>query len=301
VAVIEAIIQADARQLPIADESVQCTVTSPPYFGLRDYGNSNQIGLEQTPNEYVESLLVVASELWRVLKPDGTFWLNLGDSYARNGGTQGGGNRELMHLEGVQQRMQRIPEGSGLKEKDLIGVPWRVAFALQAAGWYLRSDIIWAKPNPMPESVTDRPTRSHEYIFLLTKSKRYYYDHEAIKEPANIDNFRDSSCSRRGNKTPDTGFKNGRHYETRNKRSVWNVTPKAYSGAHYATFPSELIKPCILAGSRPGDLILDPFAGSGTTAMVAKQNARQFIAVDLGYQDHQVKRVGSVESLSFCL
>jgi site-specific DNA-methyltransferase (adenine-specific) len=240
--------------------SVQTCITSPPYWGLRDYGEDDQIGLEQTPAEYVEELCKVFDEVWRVLADDGTLWLNLGDSYAamrdskatpdslRNGdGTRVGtaANRNPANL-----------REAGLKHKDLVGIPWRVAFALQERGWYLRQDIIWAKPNPMPESVTDRCTKSHEFMFLLTKQPKYFFDNAAIKE---------------------TTAKN----ELRNKRDVWTVTTSRFKGAHFATYPPELIEPCILAGSRKGDWVLDPFSGSGTTGVVALANGRNYVGCEL--------------------
>lgn len=235
----------------IEPKSVQMCVTSPPYFGLRNYGVEGQIGLEQTPEEYIAAMVEVFRCVRDVLADDGTLWLNLGDSYG--------------------------------KGKQLLGIPWRVALALQADGWVLRQDIIWHKTNPMPESVRDRCTKAHEYVFLLSKSERYFFDSEAIKEPADPANHRDSRGIRR---TPDgqsdhSGFKNGRHYETRNKRDVWSVPVKPYKGAHFATFPPALIEPCILAGSRPGDIVLDPFMGSGTTAQVVLQHGRRAIGCEL--------------------
>lgn len=272
------------RSLP--DEVVQCVVTSPPYWGLRDYGVGGQIGLEKTPEEYVQKLVEVFREVRRVLRKDGTLWLNLGDSYAGSG--RGGNNPEYWpkhkmfgkegYADGILGRPCSVPEG--LKQKDLVGIPWHVAFALQAEGWYLRSDIIWAKPNPMPESVTDRPTKSHEYIFLLTKSPRYYYDAEAIKERGTIPAgtlAAKGSGEREGNRRPPEY----KEYDgTRNKRSVWTITTKPYSEAHFATFPPELPELCIKAGTKPGDVVLDPFLGSGTTAEVARKLGR----VGLGFE-----------------
>ena len=236
------------RTMP--DASVHTCVTSPPYFGLRDYRHEGQIGTEPTPDEFVAALVAVFREVRRVLRDDGTLWLNLGDSYA------GAGYSNHRNTGGAQRSdggKQKHLNGSGLKNKNLIGIPWRVAFALQADGWYLRQDIIWHKPNPMPESVRDRCTKAHEYVFLLSKSERYFFDSEAIKEPADPANHRDSRGIRR---TPDgqsdhSGFKNGRHYETRNKRDVWSIPVKPYKGAHFATFPPDLIRPCILAGCHP--------------------------------------------------
>lgn len=246
------------RRLP--EKSVQVVVTSPPYWGLRDYGAEGQIGLEQSPDAYVEELCQVFDEVWRVLKDDGTVWLNLGDSYAsmrdskvtpdslRNGdGTK--------VAQGAANRNPKVLKEAGLKHKDLVGIPWRVAFALQARGWYLRSDIIWSKPNPMPESVRDRPTKSHEHIFLLTKNYKYYYDSEAIKEEA-VDGLK-------------------------NKRDVWPIQTKPFKGAHFAVYPPELVEPCVLAGSRIGDIVLDPFSGSGTTGVVAINNGRTYIGLEL--------------------
>lgn len=304
------------RTLP--DESVQSCVTSPPYWGLRNYGVAGQLGSEKTPSEYISKIVSGFQEVRRVLKDDGTLWLNLGDSYARNGGTAGGGNRELMHMEGTQCRMTSIPKKSGLKEKDLIGIPWLAAFALRTEGWYLRSDIIWSKPNCMPESVTDRPTRSHEYLFLLSKNKKYYYDSSAIAEPCsesflndprhktgstdkNMKNgYAESKAQnpksvhrlfdkQRGHSRKHDGF-NGRWDKMerseqcsgmRNKRDVWTVAPACYPDAHFATFPPDLIRPCILAGSRGGDTILDPFFGSGTTGQVSLELGRKCIGIEL--------------------
>jgi site-specific DNA-methyltransferase (adenine-specific) len=284
---------------------VQCVVTSPPYFGLRDYGNAGQIGLEKTPDEYVSALCAVFDEVWRVLKKDGTLWLNLGDTYATGAGAvgraPGGGDQGERFIRAgminTQPNRMKLP---GLKSKDLIGIPWRVAFALQAAGWYLRSDIIWAKPNPMPESVQDRPTRSHEYIFLLTKQERYYYDAKAIAEKSvtpgdrRFERTDTTQLSGRGGdeSRKSTGNPTG---DTRNKRDVWTIGTQPFAEAHYATFPPELIEPCILAGSRPGDFVLDPFAGSGTTAMVAEQWGRRGISIDLGYHQLQGKRMRNLQ------
>ena len=259
--------------------SVNCCVTSPPYFGLRDYGNDEQIGLEETPEAFVESLVNVFREVKRVLADDGTLWLNLGDSYAGSGrgpaGNLGSKNNER-HMEDKHSCL--TPKG--LKPKDLIGIPWRVALALQADGWYLRQDIIWSKPNPMPESVTDRCTKAHEYIFLLSKSPKYFYDADAISEPAIYagDDRGSRTDSRRGTECNSMSGKTG---ETRNKRSVWEVTTKPYSGAHFATFPPDLIKPCILAGCPAGGTVLDPFGGSGTTGMVALELGRSAELIEL--------------------
>lgn len=238
------------------DGSVNCCVTSPPYWGLRDYGADHQIGLEDDPKKFVEELVGVFREVRRVLRDDGVLWLNLGDSYAGNNsrasqnGRAGFGNPR----EGVFART-----GEGLKTKDLVGIPWEVALALRNDGWYLRQDIIWHKPNPLPESVKDRCTKAHEYIFLLSKSQTYYFDYEAIREPAIG--------------ATDDGLKN--------KRSVWTVPVRPYKGSHFATFPPELIRPCILAGSPKGGVVLDPFGGSGTTVAVAIEEGRRGVGVEL--------------------
>jgi DNA modification methylase len=243
------ILSGDCRDIlhTLPAQSVHCVVTSPPYFGLRDYGTVGQLGLEETPAEYVAALVEVFREVRRVLRPDGTCWLNLGDSYAANRSYQVTPTK-YKSLDFGKSNANKVPEG--LKPKDLIGIPWRVAFALQEDGWYLRSDIIWAKPNPMPESVTDRPTKSHEYIFLLTKSERYFYDHLAIKEKSTGREI----FGNMGKKVVinsdrnDQTSQNLEISETRNKRTVWTVATKPYSGAHFATFPEKLVEPCILAG-----------------------------------------------------
>lgn len=259
-----------------------CCVTSPPYFGLRDYGVDGQIGLESTPEMFVLRLVEVFREVRRVLRDDGTLWLNLGDSYA----TGTNAERQQSKNPGVgancfeaQNSVPRVGTPIGLKTKDLIGIPWRVAFALQADGWYLRQDIIWHKPNPMPESVRDRCTKSHEYIFLLSKSQRYFYDCDAIKEAAAYaGQMRGGSKNRYEQNSAGMDCK---IYNTRNKRSVWSVQPKPYKGAHFATFPPALIEPCILAGSRIGGVVLDPFNGSGTAGEVSVLNRRNYVGIDL--------------------
>ena len=273
--------------------SVQTCITSPPYFGLRDYGHEEQIGLEQTPNDYVAELVTVLGLVREVLTDDGTLWLNLGDSYAsyRDGKatpdtTRGDSNGTLVSKGSAKNRMASTFAGTSIKHKDLIGIPWRVAFALQADGWYLRQDIIWAKPNPMPESVTDRCTKSHEYLFLLSKSPRYYYDHEAIKEPS-VDgdhprNKVDPYDSSGGSLAPHAGFRKVNGYgNTRNRRDVWTIPTKPFKGAHFAVMPEALVEPCILASSKPGDTVLDPFAGTGTVGVVAKRHVRNFIGCEL--------------------
>jgi DNA modification methylase len=279
------------RTLPA--ESVQTCITSPPYFGLRDYGCDGQIGLETTPDSFVASLVDVFAEVHRVLKKDGTLWLNIGDSYNGAASNRTGQNG---YKDGRTNRDKRFSTGGidGLKPKDLIGIPWRVAFALQSYGWYLRQDIIWHKPNPMPESVTDRCTKAHEYIFLLSKSDRYFYDNEAIKEPVSDTSLKRAeygwNCDRPSTKNASMGG-TGIHTEKmgtrfvnpsgRNKRSVWTVNTKPYKGAHFAVYPTELIRPCVLAGSRPGDVVLDPFNGSGTTGFVSMEERRKYIGIDI--------------------
>jgi DNA modification methylase len=287
----------------LPDQSVNTCVTSPPYWGLRDYGVDGQIGLEETPEAYVSRLVEVFREVRRVLRDDGTLWLNLGDSYASNSHTQstpkayggrfgeaGGSGRSVVETERITVRR---PDGwtTGLKPKDLVGIPWRVAFALQADGYYLRQDIIWHKPNPMPESVRDRCTKAHEYLFLLSKSPRYYYDKDAIREP-----YAETSAGRYkyafgggpaavvtnnpavGGAVPHTTQPNP---EGRNKRDVWTVTTKSYPEAHFATFPPDLIRPCVRAGCPAGGLVLDPFAGAGTTGLVALEEGRDFLGIEL--------------------
>jgi DNA modification methylase len=350
------LIRGDARRIPLRDQCVQCVVTSPPYWGLRDYGLESSVwggesecehewgdaiqvnatnhtdkrrwnhtrngrdeeqpiekrvawlrtivdqgnvcvrcgswrgklGLEPTPELYVEHLVAVFREIHRVLKADGTVWLNLGDSYANTGGMTGGTGSK----DGGAARVARMftggyrPLSEGLKQKDLCGIPWRVAFALQADGWYLRSDIIWHKPNPMPESVTDRPTKSHEYLFLLSKQERYVYDAAAIAEPAEFG----FSPPVRGDFAASVGGQHASHTVkrgdggTRNARSVWTIPTQATPLAHFATFPEALVEPCVLAGSRFGDLVLDPFCGTGTVMAVAERLGRRAVGVDLTYQ-----------------
>lgn len=365
------------KELP--DQSVHCCVTSPPYWGLRDYGTASwdggdsncdhqgkpvatkaninrncgtgndvknaeareffkeicgkcgakridsQIGLEQTPEEYVAQMVQVFKEVWRVLRDDGTLWLNLGDSYA----TISGGMEQLRKLAadtpnygaikysdgyaGVKQSGKKTSQKlSGLKHKDLVGIPWRVAFALQAEGWYLRQDIIWHKPNPMPESVTDRCTKAHEYIFLLSKSAKYYFDHEAIKEPSTsfnanahsesdkIKNINGSMSEREVTRTTEglnLKTQAEKTKETRNRRSVWTVSTRPFKGAHFATFPPQLIEPCILAGCPLDGTILDPFFGAGTTGLVAQQHGRKWIGCELNpvYAEMAAKRIKDAE------
>ena len=279
-------------------------VTSPPYYGLRDYGGEeNQIGQEQSPEEYIETMVDVFRSVRDVLTDDGTLWLNIGDSYYNYRPGKG----QSYPKQSVSKTKQDLPDKcnkrsnklEGLKEKDLIGIPWMLAFALRADGWYLRQDIIWHKPNPMPESVKDRCTKSHEYIFLLSKSKYYHYDNEAIKEPVKQDwGTRNRTNGKYHNPgtglQPHTGLT--KSYTKRNKRSVWSVNKKPYKGAHFATYPPELIRPCILAGSERGDIILDPFLGSGTTAMVAKDLGRSYIGCELNedYASLQSARISTI-------
>jgi DNA modification methylase len=243
----------------LPDCSVNCCITSPPYYGLRDYGVDGQIGLEETPEEYVQKLVAVFREVRRVLKDDGTLWLNLGDTYAASRSYQVTDNK---HKDVGNKIGHSVPPG--LKQKDLIGIPWMVAFALRADGWYLRQDIIWHKPNPMPESVKDRCTKAHEYVFLLSKKQRYYFDADAIAE--------DTVCGNSGCKL---------HTEKRNKRSVWTVNTAPCKEAHFATFPKKLIEPMILAGCPKGGVVLDPFIGSGTTGMVSVSLQRKYIGIEL--------------------
>jgi DNA modification methylase len=313
----------------LPDESVQCVVTSPPYWGLRDYGVAGQFGLERTPEQYVARMVALFDEVLGVLRTDGTLWLNMGDGYANDGkwgGSSSGKHVTALHGQTGIGRGKRL---TGLKAKDLIGIPWRLALALQAAGWWLRSDIIWAKPNPMPESVTDRPTKSHEYIFLLSKSEEYYYDAAAIAEQSITSDPRQPYGSegawqldgrpveqRKGGKVRGRPNFDGRRgslpkavvpgqplqhdrcgdndFGLRNARTVWEIATQPYPEAHFATFPEELARRCILAGSRPGDTVLDPFGGSGTVAQVATGNGRPSIYIDLNptYVQLAEQRIG---------
>lgn len=305
---------AKLRELP--DGCVHCVVTSPPYWGLRDYGVAGQLGLEATPQEYVDRMVVVFREVRRVLRADGTLWLNMGDSYAGSGkGRQDGGrhhinpshkqasNRGSVH--GVIANLHGRQECGGIKPKDLVGMPWRLAFALQADGWWLRSDIIWSKSNPMPESVSDRPTKAHEYVFLMAKCGRYHFDAEAVKErAAGTANPRNSGWASGpgkhttiahakaklsiGDNPKDRRKYNGSYDSAiraivtdRNIRSVWTFASQAFPEAHFATFPEKLVEPCILAGCPGGGLVLDPFMGSGTVALVALKAGRRFIGIEL--------------------
>ncbi len=320
------------RALP--DECVHCCVTSPPYWGLRDYGVAGQIGLEKTPEEYTARLVAVFEEVRRILRKDGTLWLNLGDCYSsyfsKRSSWDPSGTKQQSNNGSLAAPSREV---RGLKPKNLVGIPWRVAFALQAQGWYLRQDIVWNKPNPMPESVEDRPTRAHEYLFLFSKSEKYFYDYKAVLEPvaALAENKRRQSAvslsfarevsepdrpgqtrsqhrvSRSGNKQRKTGAERGCPAGTgsnvrssipwegslRNRRSVWTIATEPFPGAHFATFPTALVEPCILAGSPMGGTVLDPFFGSGTTGLVARQLRRQWVGVELNpeYCDLALRRV----------
>lgn len=319
----------------IETESVDCVVTSPPYYGLRDYGVSGQIGLENHPNEYIENMRLVFNEVRRVMKKEATLWLNLGDSYAAGG--RGAGTKKLsdkqstnagsVHLQkkietsGEKKRFLKPPDG--FKRKDLIGIPWRVAFALQNDGWYLRQDIIWAKPNPMPESVRDRCTKAHEYIFLLSKQEKYYFDLDAIKEPASyglpdsphkIKSPYGQGFTRRAkgggkklsknavfahrNDTQNLDKAGEKIWHTRQKRSVWIKSTKPFKGAHFATFPQDLIEPCILAGCPENGIVLDPFFGAGTTGVVAMKHNRKFIGIEINekYADIARNRLKNIQT-----
>jgi DNA modification methylase len=336
------IIEGDCRAVlaGLPDGSVNCCVTSPPYFGLRDYGVEGQIGLEETPDAFVAEMVAVFTEVRRVLRDDGTLWMNLGDSYAGSWGSQGHRINDSTDESWRGSQIKNHPKrasrtGSirqdGLKPKDLIGIPWRVAFALQAHGWYLRQDIIWSKPNPMPESVTDRCTKAHEYLFLLTKSQRYHFDSEAIAEPLAIasisrlaqdvagqtgsdrvpgkTNGKMKAVGKSGNKERKPGSArgcpegNGSNVcgsvpwegSTRNKRSVWTVATQPFKEAHFATFPPDLIEPCILAGCPGGGIVLDPFGGAGTTGLVADRLQRDAILIELNpaYAEMARKRIAA--------
>ena len=288
--------------LPTLDAgSVQTCITSPPYFGLRDYGHDGQIGLESTPDAYVSKLVAVFREVRRVLRDDGTLWLNLGDSYAGRGRT--GGTASFQGSASSIGCKGWVPPAPGFKDKDLYGIPWRVAFALQSDGWYLRQDIIWHKPNPMPESVRDRCTKAHEYVFLLAKSERYYFDTDAMQEnavyPAGTKaakgSAKRSSAEGVNSRPPEYAIYTGK----RNRRSVWTVNTRPFADAHFATFPPDLVLPMVLAGSREGDTVLDPFNGAGTTGLVAIQQGRQYVGCELNpeYVAMSERRLGAVTPL----
>ena len=333
------------RQMAREGVKVQTCITSPPYFGLRDYGTGKwiggdescshkrdskysdktitghankdltvgdaiykavcpkcgairedkQLGLEESPKEFVDAMVEVFACVWDILEDDGTLWLNIGDSYSGSGkGVAGnlGKKHDERNMEGKHSKI--IPEGT--KAKDLIGIPWRLAFALQDFGWYLRQDIIWHKPNPMPESVKDRCTKAHEYIFLLTKKPTYYFDHDAIRENVAVQNDKTRNCAvqhdERGNGAVQQNFEK-KIEEKRNKRDVWTVATKPYAGSHFAVFPTELVEPMVLAGSKVGDIVFDPFFGSGTTGAVAQKLGRQYIGCELNpaYEDLQKERL----------
>jgi DNA modification methylase len=312
------IIQGDCVEVlkGLPDSSVNCCVTSPPYWGLRDYGVGGQLGLEKTPEEYTENMVKVFREVKRVLKDEGTLWLNIGDSYASNGcyinaWYEKDHNKDKQHLHTKNKERyedRKAYRSDVIKAKDLIGIPWRVAFALQKDGWYLRQDIIWHKPNPMPESVTDRCTKAHEYIFLLAKSQRYYFDREPIREPVKESN-KGFISARARTASGALGGENQHNMERRdyseikgaNKRSVWTVTTKPYKEAHFATFPEDLILPCVLAGCPEGGKILDPFNGAGTTGVVAKKNNRDYIGIELNPEYIKIaeKRIANTQESMF--
>ena len=261
------------------NKSVQMCVTSPPYYGLRDYGVDGQIGLEKTPDEYIAKLVEIFQEVKRVLKDDGILWVNIGDSYAGSGGAGGDYNNGGLKDGQPKWKSKLDIKASNLKLKDLIGIPWMLAFALRSNGWYLRQDIIWAKPSPMPESVKDRCTKSHEYIFLLSKSAQYYYNADAIKVKAvtSVNSVRNGH----GNSADCKRGRIGTFSDMVNRRDVWTISTKHYKGSHFAVFPPEIPRLCILAGSRPNDTILDPFAGSGTTGAVAISLHRKAVLCEL--------------------
>ena len=270
------IVQGDSRKIlkNIDSDSIQCCITSPPYWGLRDYDYSDQIGAEDTLNDYIRHIVEVFSEVYRVLREDGTLWLNIGDSY-----TSGGRTWRAKDKKNPARKMSYRPNTpAGLKKKDLIGIPWRVALALQEDGWYLRSDIVWNKPNCQPESVKDRPTRSHEYLFLLSKSEQYLYNQKSILEATS----------------------DGKKYK--NRRTVWNINTKGYSGAHFAVFPPDLVELCLLAGSRSESLVLDPFLGSGTVAAVCKSLNRKCIGIEMKseYVDLAKDRIRNTDATLLC-
>ena len=305
------ILHGDVRAMlaTIPEGSVQCCVTSPPYWGLRDYGVDGQIGLESSMEEFVSVMVDVFRGVRRVLADDGVLWLNLGDSYAgQAGGCQGkNGQRADRSFTACVPRKS----SPGLKPKDLCGIPWRVALALQSDGWWLRSDCIWHKPNPMPESVTDRPTKAHEYVFLLTKSASYFWDADSVREEFADDRMGDPGTYRsklashetpkgkHGNGVTGAGWDRGREIGGRNIRTVWSIASQPYSGAHFATFPEELARRCIVSGSRTGDTVLDPFCGSGTTGSVAVGHGRDFIGCELNAEYIKLarKRIGGTAPL----
>ena len=283
----------------------QTCVTSPPYYGLRDYGHEGQLGLEETPEQYITAMVEVFRCVWDVLEDDGTLWLNIGDSYNGSGGQ--GTKPNIMSKEAAEGRGGKAIKIDGIKPKDLIGIPWMMAFALRADGWYLRQDIIWHKPNPMPESVTDRCTKAHEYIFLMSKSQKYYYNIEPIREPIKPSTDGQASVRRSGDSktrskehwgvphNPENVIVQYDEIKGANKRSVWTVATKPYAGAHFAVFPSDLIEPCILADAPVGGIVLDPFMGSGTTAQVAQNLGRQYIGCELNPDYCQLQNIRTAQ------
>jgi DNA modification methylase len=295
------------KKMAASGIQVQSCITSPPYYGLRDYGHDGQIGNEQTPKEFIDNLVEVFACVWDVLKDDGTLWVNLGDSYYNY--RPGKGQRVVANSIACQKAAEfennakRGNKLEGYKEKDLMGMPWRLAFALQDFGWYLRQDIIWHKPNPMPESMKDRCTKAHEYIFLLTKNQNYYFNQDPIREPHKRlwDETNGGNMSDVGHKKHDGIQQKSTHPKGyplpnelgANKRSVWTVNTKPYSGAHFAVYPEELVEPMILAGSKVGDIVLDPFFGSGTTGQVAQNLGRKWIGCELNkdYEELQNERL----------
>ena len=293
----------------LPDKSFQCCVTSPPYYGLRDYGVDGQIGLEPTPDEYVAEMVAVFRKVRRVLRDDATLWLNIGDSYARGFGGGSPGAKSATNVGSHAGRaIGKVPEGC--KDKDLLGIPWLLAFALRADGWYLRSDIIWHKPNPMPESVKDRPTSAHEHVFLLSKRGAYFYDAGAIAEDATWPigkgdrtrgqtAYASAQAGAKGNPQRDSNGGVGGNGTTRNARNVWTITPKPFKGAHFATMPPDLVEKCIKAGTKPVDRVLDPFGGAGTTGLVAKSLGRSATLIELNeeYQKLAVERIGASDTL----
>ncbi len=330
------IIQGDALEKlrGIPDESVHTCITSPPYYGLRDYGTDGQIGIEKTPEEYITRLVEVFREVRRILRKDGTLWVVIGDSYAGSWhGRYANGSasevNENKRNKGSRTGVLR-KQKNPCKPKDLIGIPWMLAFALRADGWYLRQDIIWQKPNAMPESVKDRCTKSHEYIFLLTKAKSYYYNAEAISEPiadSSVERYKEDISAQKGSlrvqrgkkgpmkavlpryegrkytENPDVFYKtkSGTMYEARprrNRRDVWTISTASFKGAHFATFPEKLVEPCVLAGSPAGGTVLDPFMGSGTCGAVAKKNGRDFIGIELNPEYCEIARKRIMEAVT---
>lgn len=302
----------------LPSESVNCCITSPPYYGLRDYGNEKQIGLEDTPDDYIDKLVCVFREIKRILRPDGTLWLNIGDSYWGSGSRGYDFTGKITEASKVQEgskgtiNLSNLPKlvgnRDGYKNKDLIGIPWMLAFALRKDGWYLRQDIIWHKPNPMPESVKDRCTKAHEYIFLLSKSPNYYFDYEQIQEDATYKSDKRNGQGRiayDGKRVDGEDDKAQQSFVTitdkRNKRDVWSVSPSHIKEAHFATYPEELVEPCILAGCPRDGVVIDPFLGSGTTGRVAERLGRKWIGIELNeeYIEIAKERTNEIQSTLF--